>query len=51
MSQRLPVISGEEAAAALQRAGYARLKGRGKGSHIVMHHSGESRMITIPNHN
>ncbi len=50
MSQHLPVISGRDVVRALCRGGYEVVAGRGKGSHIVVHHPVEQRLITVPAH-
>ncbi len=50
MSLQLPVISGRDAVKALGNAGFETVKGRGKGSHIVMAKTDHPGIITIPNH-
>ena len=47
MSPRLPRISGEEAARALERAGFARTSQRG--SHLKLR-SGQGRIVIVPLH-
>ena len=50
MSLQLPVISGRDAVKALGKAGFETVKGRGKGSHIVMAKTDHPGIITIPDH-
>lgn len=50
MPRKLPVISGRDAAAAFMKAGYLQVKGRSKGSHMVLHRTGETHLLTIPDH-
>jgi predicted RNA binding protein YcfA (HicA-like mRNA interferase family) len=45
---RLPVISGRQAVAALQRAGFE-VK-RQRGSHIIMTKAGFSETLSVPDH-
>ncbi|HBS27863.1 MAG TPA: hypothetical protein DEB06_00075 [Phycisphaerales bacterium] len=49
---KLPVISGQEAARVLERAGFDRLnrKQRGKGSHLLLVRHDPTKLITIPDH-
>jgi predicted RNA binding protein YcfA (HicA-like mRNA interferase family) len=51
MSQHLPSINGRKIAAALGRAGFRPLPGRGKGSHIVLYHDQQRKLLTVPDHN
>ena len=46
----LPVISGRDAVKALGKAGFEIIKGRGKGSHIVMAKVDHPAILTIPDH-
>lgn len=48
MAGRLPVLSGREVCAALCRAGFSEVSGRGKGSHIFVYRSDPATAITIP---
>jgi predicted RNA binding protein YcfA (HicA-like mRNA interferase family) len=50
MSSHLPVVSGAEAVKAFTKAGFVLMPGRGKGSHIVLHHSVTNKLLTVPNH-
>lgn len=50
MSLQLPVVSGQDAVKALGKAGFETVKGRGKGSHIVMAKARHPGIITIPDH-
>ncbi|MFG0284005.1 MAG: type II toxin-antitoxin system HicA family toxin [Phycisphaerales bacterium JB039] len=50
MSQRLPVVSGREAVAALQRLGLEVLPNRGKGSHIALWRADLQRPVIVPDH-
>jgi predicted RNA binding protein YcfA (HicA-like mRNA interferase family) len=50
MSSHLPVVSGGEAVKAFIKAGFTLLPGRGKGSHIVLHHPAMNKLLTVPNH-
>ena len=49
MSPRLPVLSGREVSAALSKAGFSLVPGRGKGSHLFVYRSDPPTGITIPN--
>ena len=49
MSPKLPVLSGREVCAALSKAGFSVIPGRGKGSHLFVHRSDPPAAITIPN--
>ena len=48
--KRLPVISGRDAVKALGKAGFETVRGRGKGSHIVMAKTDHPSILTIPDH-
>ena len=50
MGERLPVISGREAAAALLKLGFELLPNRGKGSHMALWKEGLGRPLIIPDH-
>ncbi len=50
MAGKLPVVSGEEAARALVRAGFTRLARRGKGAHIFLYRTEPPKGLTVPNH-
>ncbi|RMF78694.1 MAG: type II toxin-antitoxin system HicA family toxin [Planctomycetota bacterium] len=50
MSDSLPVISGQRAVRAFQRAGFRVVPRRGKGSHIVLVRDEPWSMLTIPDH-
>ncbi len=48
--KRLPVISSRDAVKALGKAGFEIIKGRGKGSHIVVTRAEPRTILTIPDH-
>ncbi len=50
MSPKLPLLSGREVCAALCRARFSEISGRGKGSHLFVHRADPPAAITIPNH-
>ena len=50
MSRRLPVLSGRDAVRAFEKAGFAQLAVRGKGSHMVMAREGWPAILTVPDH-
>lgn len=50
MSSRLPTLSGREVVAALAKAGFQEMRGRGKGSHHFVYRDNPPRGITIPDH-
>ncbi len=50
MSPKLPLLSGREVCAALCRSGFSEIRGRGKGSHLLVHRPDPTATITIPNH-
>jgi predicted RNA binding protein YcfA (HicA-like mRNA interferase family) len=50
MSSELPTLSADEVVRALQRVGFHPLPGRGKGSHIVLHHGQSGKILTVPSH-
>jgi predicted RNA binding protein YcfA (HicA-like mRNA interferase family) len=45
---RLPSLSSRELIAALRRAGFVELTGRGKGSHHVLHRDDPPTMLPVP---
>ena len=49
MSPKLPAVSGREVCAALCKAGFLEVPGRGKGSHIFVYRPEPPAGITIPN--
>ena len=49
MSAKLPMLSGREICAALCKAGFSEVPGRGKGSHIFVYRQEPPAGITIPN--
>lgn len=50
MNSRLPVISGKDTVKALGKVGFEVIKGRGKGSHIVITKADPRLIITVPDH-
>ncbi len=48
MNPKLPVLSGREVCAALCRAGFSEIPGRGKGSHLFVHRPDPPTAITVP---
>jgi predicted RNA binding protein YcfA (HicA-like mRNA interferase family) len=50
MSEHLPVLRSREVVRAFERAGFAVLPGRGKGSHVVMARQNHPSILTVPNH-
>ena len=50
MGERLPVISGREAAAALFKLGFELHPNRGKGSHLALWKEGLGRPLIVPDH-
>ena len=48
MSPSLPVISGQQAIRALEKAGFRRI--RQKGSHVVVRRDDPFSQLTVPNH-
>lgn len=50
MGDRLPVVSGRETAAALQRLGFELMPNRGKGSHLALWREGLGRPVIMPDH-
>ena len=49
MSAKLPLLSGREVCAALSKAGFSEIPGRGKGSHLFVYRPDPATGITIPN--
>lgn len=49
MSDNLPAVSAREVCAALRKAGFSEIPGRGKGSHIFVYRADPPTGITIPN--
>jgi predicted RNA binding protein YcfA (HicA-like mRNA interferase family) len=49
VSPKLPVVSGREVCAALCKAGFSEVPGRGKGSHLFVYRPEPPAGITIPN--
>lgn len=45
---RLPTISTREFLAALRKAGFVELPGRGKGSHHVLYRNDPATILTVP---
>ena len=50
MTNQLPVISGRKTMQALSKSGFELLRGRGKGSHMVMAKVDHPAILTIPDH-
>ncbi|MEE9294074.1 MAG: type II toxin-antitoxin system HicA family toxin [Phycisphaerae bacterium] len=50
MTQRLPSVSVRDAIRAFERAGFQRVPGRGKGSHIAMARDDWPAILVIPAH-
>ncbi len=50
MSERLPIVSGQKTARALQRLGLEILPKRGKGSHIALWRAELKRPVIVPDH-
>ena len=50
MNSRLPVISGRDTVKALGKAGFEVIKGRGRGSHMVITKANPRLIITVPDH-
>ena len=50
MSNQLPVISGRKTMQAFSKSGFELLRGRGKGSHMVMAKVDHPAILTIPDH-
>jgi predicted RNA binding protein YcfA (HicA-like mRNA interferase family) len=50
VSKRLPVLAGREVVAALSRAGFLEVPGRGKGSHLFVYREDPPKGITVPDH-
>ena len=50
MGERLPVVSGREAAGALEKLGFELLPKRGKGSHMALWKAGVDRPVIVPDH-
>jgi len=50
MSQHLPVLSGDTVISALEQLGFYRMKGRGKGSHVVLGRANSPTQLTVPRH-
>lgn len=48
MSKRLPVLSAPDVVNALAKAGFRKIPGRGKGSHIFIYRDTPPKGITIP---
>ncbi len=48
MSHVLPIVSGKDAVRAFEKAGFAVIPRRGKGSHTVMAKDGHPGILTIP---
>ncbi|MFO0840440.1 MAG: type II toxin-antitoxin system HicA family toxin [Phycisphaerae bacterium] len=46
----LPVVSGDQAVRAFERAGFRVLPGRGKGSHMVLARDDWPAILTVPSH-
>jgi len=51
MGAKLPLLSNREVCAALAKAGFQRVPGRGKGSHVFLFRADPPTGITVPNSN
>jgi len=50
MASKLPVLSGREVCAALCRAGFTEVPGRGKGSHVFLYREATATGVAVPDH-
>lgn len=49
MGTPLPVVSCRQVCNALGKIGFREIQGRGKGSHVFLHHEDPQTGITVPN--